>query len=43
MSKYPGIRVGYLHGDADGFGKVYAGSSKSKQIQLKKKVINKKK
>ena len=35
MAKYPGIRIKFCHGDADGFGKLYTGSSKAKQMKRK--------
>lgn len=44
MAKYPGGNFGgFLHGNPDGFGKYYIHSNKSRQNDLKRKIVNKSK
>lgn len=43
MAKYVGATTRFMHGNPDGFGKMYMGSSKARQNKLKRKLLNKKK
>ena len=41
MSKYIGGAIGYMHGNPDGFGEVYVGSTAQRHNNLKRKKLSK--
>lgn len=43
MAKYPGSALKFMHGNPDGFGKYYTGSTEQRKNALKRKKLNKQK